>query len=62
MIAKHSPHWGRLLQAALKHRDFNSAESMELVGQKISEQLQQSIEEFTEPGNADSTKKKKPPR
>ena len=59
MIAVRSPQWGALLQAALKHRGFNSEEAMELTGMRISEQLQQSIEEFTEPGNAPSTIKQK---
>ena len=59
MIDKTSPTWSRLLQAALKAQDNDSASAMEMVGLKLAEYLQQSMEEFDDPGNADSTVKKK---
>lgn len=59
MIARTSPTWSRLLQAALKNQDNDSASAMEMVGLKLSEWLQESIEEFDGAPNAPSTVAKK---
>ena len=55
MIAKQSPTWGRLAMGALKLRKFNSEEALKIMGVKIGEQLQESIIDFKNPRNADST-------
>ena len=55
MIQKNSPMWGKLVQAALRMSDYNTKAALSIVGMKMHEQLQQSIEEFTSPGNAPST-------
>lgn len=59
MIARRSPKWGKLLAAALTHTKFNSEATLQLVGMKIAEQLQQSIEEFKEPDITQETKNRK---
>ena len=59
MITKNSPRWGKLLEACLKHQNYSVQQALAEAGLKIHEQLQQSIEEFTDPKNADSTIKAK---
>ena len=54
-ISINSARWGELLGASLKLVNYDSREAMGLVGMKISEQVQQSIEDFTDPANAEST-------
>ena len=46
MIAKNSPTWGVLIAAALKAKKYIAFDAMHMVGLRVSEQLQQSIEEF----------------
>jgi hypothetical protein len=55
MISKNSPRWGKLLEACLKHQHYSVQLALAEAGLKMHEQLQQSIEEFTTPGNAPST-------
>ena len=55
MIDKQSPTWGRLAQAALKLTNYSTQKSLEVMGLRIAEQLQKSIIDFKDPGNAQST-------
>ena len=59
MISKNSPNWGKLLAACLKHQDFSVQQALAEAGLKMHEQLQQSIEEFSDPANAPATIKAK---
>jgi hypothetical protein len=61
MITKHSPKWGELLVACLKHQDFSVQRALEEAGLKMHEQLQQSIEEanvWAEPNSPDTIARK----
>ena len=55
MIQKNSPLWGKLVRAALKMSDYNTRAALNIVGLKMHEQLQKSIEDFVSPGNAPAT-------
>lgn len=59
MIEKQSPTWGRLAQALLKNTKFSSQLTLQGMGLKIAEQLQMSIVNFKDPGNAESTIERK---
>lgn len=47
MIGKQSPTWGQLLAAAMKKSGNDSKIAMAIVGQRVKEQLQRSMDEFT---------------
>lgn len=55
MIARKSPTWGKLCMAMLKQAKYNQTVALHGVGLKIAEQLQQSIQDWTDPRNADAT-------
>ena len=55
MIARKGPTWGKLCMAMLKQAKYNQTLALHGVGLKIAEQLQESIENWTSPRNADST-------
>lgn len=59
MIAARHKGWPKLLAKALKKYKFNPVMSLSAVGLVMSEQLQASIKQFTDPKNADSTAKAK---
>lgn len=59
MLAEKSPAWGSDLAKHLKASDYDAGEALERMGDQIREQLQASITNFTSPGNAPSTVKKK---
>ncbi len=55
MIAEKSPTWGEATAAALKASGTDVGKALDLVGQGIKGQLQQSIVDFTDPPLAAST-------
>lgn len=55
MIAEQSPGWGVMAGKAAKFYQYNGTQVLQLMGEKISEQLQQSIVGWKEPPNAQST-------
>lgn len=55
MIANESPGWGVLLAKSAYYYKFDGDTVMKLMGEKIAEQLQQSIVGWKEPPNAEST-------
>lgn len=59
MIANESPGWGVLVAGAAKHYDYNGETVLKFMGEKITEQLQESIREWKDPPNAKSTVKAK---
>ena len=59
MIAKYHKSWGKLLQATIKQQGYSIMGAFSLTGEVMVSQLQKSIEDFTDPGNAESTKKAK---
>ena len=59
MIAAKSPDWGDQLGKQLKNADYDAEIALGLMGKGIEGQLQDSINQFTSPGLADSTIKKK---
>jgi len=59
MIAEKSPLWGDQVAAILKATGYDSQKTLELLGEKIKSDLQQSIINLKEPPNAKSTVRKK---
>lgn len=55
MIANESPGWGVMMSKGAKHFDYSGAEVLKFMGLKISEQLQQSIVGWRDPGNSPAT-------
>jgi hypothetical protein len=55
MISRESPGWGALLTRAATHYHYDGASVLQFMGVKISEQLQQSIVDWKDPPNAEST-------
>jgi len=55
MISKRSKRWGKLIAKLLKKYKFNYSQAMAAMGQVVSEELQQSIVNFSSPKNAPST-------
>lgn len=55
MIAAKSPGWGRALAAAAKKADYNSEQTLGLVGEVIAGQLRESITQFTSPALSQRT-------
>ena len=55
MVSKQSPTWGRLIAVALRHHSYSAAEALKETGLRVSEQLQQSIQEFTSPSDSEKT-------
>jgi hypothetical protein len=49
MITKESPTWPGMLGKALKANDYDSAKALDLMGQNIQEELQQSIADLMSP-------------
>jgi hypothetical protein len=58
-IAENSHGWGALVTAGLQANDMDGTRALSLAGEVIVGQIQQSIRDFTDPGNADSTIKAK---
>lgn len=59
MIAEKSPEWPDDMGRILKATGFDGATTFSLMGERIKDQLQQSIRDFSDPGLAESTIKKK---
>lgn len=59
MITAKSPTWGDDFSKILKENDYDGNKSLELMGEKIKGQLQESIRDTNEPINAQSTYRKK---
>jgi len=55
MIAKESPGWANKMAKLAKASDYDGAKVFGLMGEDIKGALQQSINDFTEPGLAPST-------
>lgn len=55
MISRESPGWGVLLSGAAKYYEYDGNIVLSFMGTKIAEQLQQSIVEWRDPPNAEST-------
>ncbi len=55
MIRLQSPKWGKLLAAALQASGNDGKKGLRILGQRIREQLQQSIASWSDPPNAAST-------
>ena len=55
MVSEKSPKWGPALGALLKKNEFDAAKALGAAGEAIKGQLEQSIVDFTTPGNAPST-------
>jgi hypothetical protein len=55
MIAKESPGWGVLMMKAMKHYGYDGQVTMQFMGVKLSEELQQSIVSWQDPPNAPAT-------
>jgi hypothetical protein len=53
MITEHSNEWPALIKLGLKKFDLDSKLALAMVGQRIGEQLQLSMTNFTTPGNKD---------
>lgn len=59
MIAKESPTWAPKLAALCKSKDYDGDKVLALMGEDIGGALQQSVNDFTTPALADSTKARK---
>lgn len=59
MIAKNSPGWALRISKAAKYYDYDGQKVLELMGQTIQEELQESIVDFSDPPNAPATIEKK---
>lgn len=59
MIAANSPNWGRALGAAVKKADYDSQQTLGIMGDVIKGELRESITQFTTPAIAQSTAKRK---
>lgn len=59
MIAKESPTWPRKMGALAKATNYDGPKVLALMGEDIDGALKQSINDFTDPSNAESTIKKK---
>ena len=55
MIAKESPTWPGKMAKLADATDFDGKKVLKLMGEDIKGALEESIVEFSEPGNADST-------
>lgn len=55
MIAKNNKAWGPMLGKLLKKNNYDLVPSLDLLGEKIGGQLEESITEFTDPPLAQST-------
>lgn len=55
MIDAGKEHWGDDLEKILKAKDYDVKESLELLGERMVGELQQSIRDFTDPKNSAST-------
>lgn len=55
MVAKKSPTWGKALAANAKATNFDGEKTLSRMGEGISGQLQQSINEFSDPPLKEST-------
>jgi hypothetical protein len=54
-VAKKSPRWGNGLAVALKKTGYNSGEALAILGATIVGQIQQTIDEWKDPPNAQLT-------
>ena len=59
MIAAHSSEWPEAIGATLKTTDYDAAKTLGLTGQAITNQLQQSINDFTSPPLSSRTVERK---
>lgn len=55
MVAAKSPGWGRALGAAAKSVDYDSAQTLNIMGEVIKGELRESITQFTTPALKPST-------
>lgn len=55
MIEKRSPRWGVALGNALRKTDYDAHMSLSIMGEMMQGQMRKSIQEWTDPPNADST-------
>lgn len=55
MVAMKSPTWGKALAKILKSTKYNADLTMQLMGEGMASQLVESITNWTDPPNADST-------
>lgn len=55
MIKKHKAEWGPDLGKIIKGADYDSGVALARLGKHVEEQLQESIRDFSDPGNAKST-------
>lgn len=59
MVESGKGHWGADLGGLLRSNDYDADRALELMGEQLEGELQQSIRDFTDPGNAPSTIAKK---
>ena len=59
MIAKESPSWPAKVASLAKSTGYDSSKVLALMGNEIADALKESINEWTEPPNAESTIKRK---
>jgi hypothetical protein len=59
MISKESPGWGTLAAKAVMASGYDTSKALDMVGTVVKEELQESIRDFSTPGNAPSTIAKK---
>lgn len=55
MVVSKSPRWGHALGRIVRDNDYDAVRSLSLMGEGIKGQLQQSIQDFTDPPLAQST-------
>lgn len=55
MIAEESPHWGESMAALAKSTNYDGPKVLDIMGQTIAGALEESIDDFMAPGNAEST-------
>lgn len=58
-ISEKSGEWAQRLGKAAAHYDYDASKTLELMGQTMAEDVQQSINGWTEPPNAESTADRK---
>lgn len=59
MVAKKSPRWGQQLGVALKKSNYDAMKGLAIMGEIMQGQMRDSIENWTNPPNADATVKRK---
>lgn len=59
VVESKSPRWGQLLGAALKKADYDAEKALAIAGEVIQGQVRQTIRDWTQPPNAESTVERK---